>query len=110
MLTRNRSVSSLEIISYYSGYVVLCISFLSIIPIATALIFTEWVPLLDFIITMSLSLITGIAMIFIGWRAKQHKANIQWKHGYVIAAVSWVLLMFLCAIPYYLSGHTGSVL
>lgn len=110
MKSRSKPASSLEIICYYTGYVILCTAFLLIVPVTTAVVFTEWAALVDFIISISFTLIIGITMMLIGWRAKMQKASIQWKHGYLIASVSWLVLMLLCAIPYFLSGHTGSVL
>ncbi len=50
-----------------------------------------------------------LCMIY-GKETKQHKGSVQWKHGFVIAGFSWILLMFLCAIPYRLSGHNPSIL
>lgn len=110
MDSRSGTTASYQIISYYTGYVVLCISILMFIPIFTAVLFSEWIPLLDFLISIAVAVIIGTAMILLGWKAKVQKANIQWKHGYIIAALSWVLLMILCAVPYFLSGHVGSFL
>ncbi|MGG7060787.1 potassium transporter TrkG, partial [Clostridium tertium] len=38
------------------------------------------------------------------------KIYMEWKHGLIVASLSWILLMILCAIPYYLSGHMKSFL
>jgi trk system potassium uptake protein TrkH len=38
------------------------------------------------------------------------KSNFQWKHGFVIASLSWIILTVVCAVPYRLSGHTYSLL
>jgi trk system potassium uptake protein len=110
MKFRTNAVSSFEIISYYTGYVVLCTALLMTIPIITALVFAEWNAMLDFLISMAIATLVGIALAGIGWRTKQNRANIQWKHGFVIAALSWFVLMILCAIPYCLSGHISSML
>lgn len=101
---------SIEIISYYTGYIVLIVASLMIIPAITSLLFREWNPMLDFIISGAISLITGVLMIMFGMRAKESKSNVQWKHGFAIAALSWIVLMVLCAIPYRLSGNTKSFL
>jgi trk system potassium uptake protein TrkH len=101
---------SIEIISYYTGYIVLIVASLMIIPAITSLLFREWNPMLDFIISGAISLITGVLMILFGMRAKESKSNVQWKHGFAIAALSWIVLMVLCAIPYRLSGNTKSFL
>ncbi len=104
------SVSSIEIICYYTGYIILGTALIMLIPILTSLIFTEWLPFLDFVISMAISMLVGLSMVLLGKRTHQFKANIQWKHGFVVAALSWALLVVLCAIPYVLSGHVTSFL
>lgn len=105
-----KSVSSLEIISYYTGIMVLCIASLMAIPLLFSLAFTEWNPILDFLISIAISVLIGLSMLVAGRRTKETRANIQWKHGFIVASLSWIILMFLSAIPYYLSGHTLSFL
>ncbi|MDF2819828.1 MAG: trkH1 [Clostridiales bacterium] len=106
---RNRTYD-IEIISYYTGYIVLIVAALMIIPITTSFIFKEWNVMLDFIISSAISLTVGLNLIMIGMRKKVSKSNVQWKHGFAVASLSWIVLMFLCAIPYRLSGHTRSLL
>ncbi|MDF2611896.1 MAG: trkH1, partial [Lachnospiraceae bacterium] len=101
---------SIEIISYYTGYIVLIVASLMLIPIVTSLIFREWNPFIDFIISAAISVTAGLLMIIAGMRTKIETSTFQWKHGFVIAALSWIVLTFLCAIPYRLSGHTHSLL
>ena len=101
---------SIELISYYTGYIVLIIAALMIIPIITSLLSREWNPLLDFMISGAITLIVGLLLIRLGLSAKENKTTFQWKHGFAIAALSWIVLMVLCAIPYKLSGHTKSFL
>jgi Trk-type K+ transport systems, membrane components len=81
-----------------------------IIPLATSLVFREWNPVLDFIISIAVTTAVGLTLIIFGIKTKENKANVQWKHGFVIAALSWIILMVLCAIPYRLSGHNNSIL
>jgi trk system potassium uptake protein TrkH len=83
---------------------------LMILPIITSLLFREWNPLLDFTLSGSVSLILGILLIMFGSGRRDNKLDFQWKHGFVIAALSWIILTILCAIPYRLSGHTKSLL
>jgi len=110
-MKRTRSSAySIEIISYYTGYIVLIASSLMIIPAITSFFFKEWNPMLDFILSIAISLIIGLALIMIGMRAKESKSNVQWKHGFAVAALSWIILTIVCAIPYRLSEHTKSFL
>lgn len=99
-----------EMICYYTGYIILGMAFLMLIPVLTALIFTEWNPLLDFLITMSITVLVGLFLIYAGRNTKRNRSYIQWKHGLVVASLTWLLLMVLCSIPYLLSGHVGSLL
>ncbi|KGK85788.1 potassium transporter TrkG [Clostridium sp. HMP27] len=95
---------NLKLILYYTGYIILGIAMLMSIPLITAIVFREWNVVLDFIISMSISVNIGICFIML---CKKSKDNIkfEWKHGLVIAAFSWIILTILCAIPYWLSGN-----
>lgn len=105
-----RKATSLEIISYYTGYIILCISLIMIIPLLTSVAFREWNPMIDFIISIFVSVIVGLSLFIFGRRVSVSKADFQWKHGFVVASLSWILLTLLCAIPYRLSGHNPSIL
>lgn len=101
---------NIEIILYYTGYIVIIVALLMIIPMITSLIFVEWNAFLDFVISGTISIIVGCLFIMTGIRTKISKTEVEWKHGLAIAALSWIVLTFLCAIPYRLSGHTNSFL
>lgn len=108
-LNKNR-IWNLKIISYYTGYIILIIASLMMIPMITSLLFGEWNTLLDFMISGAISLIVAFSLIIYGFGIKENKSEFQWKHGFVIAALSWIVLTIICAIPYRLSGHTNSIL
>lgn len=105
-----KTIRGYEIILYYTGLIILGIALLMVIPVITALIFAEWNPLCDFMISMSVSTLAGLGMVFLGRRSYKSRAYVQWKHGFVVASLSWLLLMVLCAVPYSMSGHTQSFL
>ncbi len=101
---------SILIISYYTGYIILGTALLMVIPLLTSLFLCEWNPVMDFAISMSVSVIAGLFLILFGGQTRENKAHVEWKHGFIVAALSWIILMFLCSIPYLLSGHVNSVL
>ncbi len=109
---KNESLTfrSWKIISYYTGYIILGGGMLMILPLITSLLFGEFNPALDFVISATITSSIGLLLLFLGKHTKENKAHIQWKHGFVVAALSWILLMVLCAIPYRLSGHNSSLL
>jgi len=102
--------TGLKIILYYSGCIIVGGGMLMLLPVVTSLMLKEWNPALDFLISFALTVIVGLLFIIFGWETKFNKADVQWKHGFVIAAFSWIVLMLLCAIPYRLSGHNNSFL
>ena len=110
MIGSRESFSDFKIICYYTGCIIIGVALLMTIPLATSLVFREWNPVLDFIISIAVTATVGLTLIIIGIRTKENKAFVQWKHGFVIAALSWIVLMVLCAIPYRLSGHNDSLL
>ena len=81
-----------------------------LIPLLTSLFLGEWNPLFDFIICMSISMILGFSLVLAGRKTRDDNVQVEWKHGFIVAALSWVVLMFLCSFPYLLSGHTHSLL
>jgi trk system potassium uptake protein TrkH len=109
MYSKNKNYGT-EVICYYTGFIVLIVMALMVIPIITSLLFKELNSALDFMISMAISTITGLTLIMYGMNIKNNKSNFQWKHGFVVASLSWIILTFLCAIPYQLSGHTKSYL
>jgi trk system potassium uptake protein TrkH len=100
----------IKVISYYTGYIIIIVAALMILPIITAFLFREWNPMLDFIISCAITFLTGFGMVILGFSKKESRPDFEWKHGFVIAAFSWILLTLLCAVPYRLSGHTSSML
>jgi len=101
---------NLQIICYYTGYIILGTALLMFIPLVTSLVLGEWSAVIDFLISISIASITGLLLFIAGIKTRNNKSCVQWKHGFVVASLSWIILMFLCAIPYVLSGHTNSIL
>lgn len=102
--------SSARVICYYTGWVVIGTALLMLIPLLTALLLREWSPALDFLIGFSVSVLAGAGLLLLGGLGRGCRYRLQWMHGFVIAALSWLVLMVLCGIPYLLSGHTEGFL
>lgn len=98
-----------SIIKYYVGFVIIGTSALMLIPIITSLFFSEWNTVIDFLISVNISVAIGLLFMLSGKKAVG-KVTVEWKHGMIIASLSWLILTLLCAIPYRLSGHYLSYL
>lgn len=92
---------------YYTGVVVVSLGGLMLVPLATALVFAEWVPFVDFGVSLGLTLLCGFGLMLIGTRSKR---GLTWTEGFASAALSWIACMFLAAVPYYMSGYWRSYL
>ena len=108
MTNSKASLLNSKIICYYTGCIVIGIAILMIVPLVTSFLSCEWNPVFDFLISIAVTITIGLTLIIIGIKTKENKAYVQWKHGFVVAALSWIILMVLCSIPYRLSGHNNS--
>lgn len=90
----------------YTGKVVIGVSILLLIPMATALAAGEWDCLLRFTLSLGLSLSVGFLLAILG--ATRRRAT--WMHGMVTGGFSWLVVMAVAALPYWLSGHYLSYL
>ncbi|KPU43773.1 Trk system potassium uptake protein TrkG [Oxobacter pfennigii] len=106
-MTRNKLID-FEIIGYFVGKITLGIGLIQVVPLVTALAYGEWDIFLNFVIGSSSSLICGNVLVMLCKSAKGKKLG--WGHGMAVAALSWLLGMMLCAIPYYLCGNYLSFL
>lgn len=95
-----------KIIGYYLGKVIIALGVTMFLPMVTAVIFKEQGPILDFFISSSLCFILGFSFLTIFYTDK----DLVTMHAMIIASLSWLVAMFLGALPLYLSGHWGSFL
>ncbi|MFA7706624.1 MAG: potassium transporter TrkG, partial [Candidatus Omnitrophota bacterium] len=99
-------LEDLKIIGFYLGKVILGLAFTMIIPILTGLLFGEFNPALDFLIGIETSVLLGLILLKVCHTEK----DLNWMQGMIVVSLSWVVAMFLGAIPLYLSGHWKSFL
>lgn len=86
-----------KVIYKYLSKVLIGFSFLLILPIIVSLIYKE--NIFVFIIPMGLSLLIGLLLKFI----KTEEKTIYAKDGFIIVALSWIIISIISALPYYLS-------
>lgn len=95
-----------KIIGYYLGKIVIGIGILMMIPFTLALVYSEYRPAADFLLSISAVLLAGACLSAICYTKK----DLATMHAMSVAALSWIVAMFVSAIPLYLSGHYGSYL
>jgi trk system potassium uptake protein len=90
----------------YLGKLICGLGILMIVPLLLGILNQEWAPSIDFIISTLLCLLIGnfLLMTFPGGK------DLNWRQGMSLVALSWLVAMFLGAIPLFLSGHYNSFL
>ncbi len=91
---------NLKSISYNIGRILLVEAVLLIFPAVGALIYNE-ITLLSFAITIALLVATGLIAVY----KKPAKNTVYAKEGYVIVALTWILMSLFGALPFYISGY-----
>lgn len=99
-------LEDLKIIGFYLGKIILGLAFTMVIPILAGLFFREFNPTLDFLISIEISVFLGLLLLKVCHTDK----DLNWMQGMIVVSLSWVVAMFLGAIPLYLSGHWKSFL
>src|SRR3989338_1626716 len=89
-----------KIIGYYLGKILVGIGVLMFIPLAIAFFYSESVPAMNFLMSISLALLAGAIMIIICYTKK----DLMTMHAMAVASLSWLVAMFIFAVPLYLSG------
>ncbi len=98
--------SDIKIILYYLGKITLGIGLLMVIPLATSILFKEYNAMFDFLTGMAVCFSFGFLFIRIFFTNE----DLDWMHGMIIVALTWVAAALFSAIPLYLSGHFASFL
>lgn len=99
-------LEDLKIIGFYLSKIILGLAFTMLVPIVFGWGCGELNPTIDFTICFLISLILGLILTRLCFT--EHDLN--WMQGMIVVSLSWLVAMFLGAIPLYLSGHWKSYL
>lgn len=96
-----------KIIIYSISRIMLICVALMIIPLLTSLYFKEDIYVtMAYVKSMAISLLVFGPLIFI----KPENTNLYIKEGFIITALTWVLMSFFGCLPMYLSGNIKSII
>ena len=87
----------------YIGKVLIGFSLILLLPIFVALVYHE--PIKGFIIPLIISLFLGLILN----NLKIPKKNLYAKDGFIIVALSWIIISILSAIPFMITHHVTFV-
>ncbi|MDD2720170.1 MAG: potassium transporter TrkG [Gallionella sp.] len=78
------------------GLILVVFSIAYLIPITTAMIYGDYVMLLDFIEVMSGTILAGALM---WWLTRKFRGELSIRHGYLLVATMWSVMPAFAAIP-----------
>ena len=100
------SFEDYKIIGYYLGKITIGLGIVMVIPLLIAIAYSELEPAVDFLLSISLTLLIGLVLTVLCYCRK----DLATMHAMAVASFSWLIAMFVSAVPLYFSGHYGSYL
>ena len=96
------------------GRILLVVAVASLIPTAWAVAGKEWNPLGSFLLMGSVFAILGVTLLRASLAPRSTIAtdqrHLDWGHGMVVVALTWLIVPLIGSIPFVLSGHYASPL
>mgnify|MGYP004706958525 CR=1 FL=1 len=106
-MTAHPSLGKLLPVGYYTGKMVLLLAAIMALPLATSVIAGEPAVALCFLTGIGVSASVGWGLLIL---CRGRERDLSWSQGMVVVALSWLAVMVLAALPYYLSGFWRSYL
>jgi trk system potassium uptake protein TrkH len=96
------------------GRILLVVAVASLIPTAWAVAGKEWNPLGSFLLMGSVFALLGVSLLRASLAPRStittDQRHLDWGHGMVVVALTWLIVPLIGSIPFVLSGHYASVL
>jgi trk system potassium uptake protein TrkH len=96
------------------GRIFVVVAVASLIPTAWAVAGREWNPLGSFLLMGSVFALMGVTLLRVSLaprsRVTADQRHLEWSHGMVVVALTWLIVPLVGSIPFILSGHYASAL
>ncbi len=100
------TAEDLTTIAFYLGRIFLLVAVAGAIPATWAVVTQEWAPLGSFVLMSGVFALLGVILS----RNIRREPRLDWSHGMVVVALTWLLVPLIGSIPLTLSGHYASPL
>lgn len=91
------------------GRVLHVVAAASALPMVWALIGAEWHPLGSFVLMAGIFALLGSVLAWVSVEPRRsisaEQRHLDWSHGMVVVALTWILVPMVGAIPFWMSGH-----
>jgi len=95
-----------RVIGFYLGRIFLVVAAAGLLPLAWAAAAGEWHPFGSFLVMVGLFSLLGVG----GVKLAPEDHQLDWSHGMVVVALTWLIVPVIAAVPLLASGHFGSPL
>lgn len=92
-----------RIIGVQLGRIANVVAVAGLFPLSWAVVAREWAPASGFLVMVGVFALAGMASRFI----TLNEEHLEWSHGMVVVALTWLLVPAVGAIPLAMSGHYG---
>ncbi len=93
-----------RVIAFYLGRIFLVMAAAGSLPLVWSAVGREWHPFGSFLAMVGLFGLLGV----IGLRLAPEIQRLDWSHGMVVVALTWLIAPVIGAVPFFLSGHFAS--
>ena len=94
------------------GRIFLVVAAASLIPTAWAIAGKEWNPLGSFLLMGSVFALMGVTLLRVSLVPRSgittDQRHLEWSHGMVVVALTWLIVPLIGSIPFIPSGHYAS--
>ncbi|MDH5295224.1 MAG: TrkH family potassium uptake protein [Acidimicrobiia bacterium] len=99
------SAHDLKFIAHDLGRILAVVALAGLLPLGWALARREWAPASHVLVMIGFCILAaGAAQLIDPGR----RTKVDWSHGLVVVALTWLVVPAVATIPLFLSGHYGS--
>ena len=99
------SVTDLRLIAHDLGRILAVVAAAGVLPLGWAIFRREWSAAGWFLLMIGTAAVPAAAAEFLGWGARRQR--VDWSHGLVVVALTWLVVPAVGTLPLWLSGHWG---
>jgi trk system potassium uptake protein TrkH len=93
-----------RIVAHSLGRICTIVAVASLLPLTWSILGREWHPFASFLLMLGVFAVIGQ----VGLWFRPHEDRLDWSHGMVVVALTWLIVPAVGSIPFIFSGHYGS--
>ena len=95
------TLNDVRTIGHYLGVLILFLAAAMAVPLVVAIVFQEWKPAANYLLSIGISLILGSALRLL----RVAPARLSRRQALAVTGFAWIVLAIIAAIPLHMSGH-----